>query len=161
MPIDTRLSYEDIKWLIDAADAWEEKESHEFYQAKEILSIPEFEEDHPAYDFIQAMKRKYRGKEQQLADIKDGVSEKAATMKAKLYFLKKQLGLAGLLDVEEGTIHNEETGQTATQEAPKKPHPLEAELQEAIRQEDYDKAAKLRDQLSEIRNSENSEESGE
>lgn len=160
MPIDTRLNYEDILWLIAAADAWEEKESHEFYQAKEILSIPEFEEDHPAYDFIQALKRKYRGKEQQLADIKDGVSEKASTMKAKLYFLKKQLGMAGLLDVEEQAIVDGD-GNVTRQEEPKKPHPLEAELKQAIRDEDYNKAAQLRDKLKAIKKSEKSENSDE
>jgi hypothetical protein len=156
MPIDTRLSYDDLMWIIAAADAWEEKESHEFYMAKEILSIPEFDEEHPAYEFIQALKRKYRGQEQTLADKRDGVSEQAATMKAKLYFLKRQLGLAGLLDVEEGTVVKDGIAVPLTEpEPPKKPSPLQAKLDEAIRKEDYNLAAEIRDQIK----SDNSSES--
>ena len=162
MPIDTRLSYDDLMWIIAAADAWEEKESHEFYMAKEILSIPEFDEEHPAFEFIQALKRKYRGQEQNLADKRDDVSEQAATMKAKLYYLKKQLGMAGLLDVEEGAIIKE-SGETQALpkkpfdkmpkkpfvDMPEKPHPLQAKLDQAIRLEDYDLAAKIRDEIKE------------
>lgn len=167
MPIDTRLSYDDIKWLIAAADAWEEKESHEFFFAKEILSIPEFDEDHPAYEFIQHFKDKFRGQEQNLADKKDYVSELASTMKAKLFYLKRQLGTAGLFDVETGTVTNTEdvTGEVAlpplpetTRSEPKEPNPLEEELKEAIRKEDYDKAAHIRDQMKNLENSEDSDE---
>tara|TARA_Y100000034_G_scaffold6762_2_gene7474 strand:- start:3715 stop:4206 length:492 start_codon:yes stop_codon:yes gene_type:complete len=163
MPIDTRLTYDDIKWLIAAADAWEEKESHEFFFAKEILSIPDFDEDHPAYEFIQHFKQKYRGQEQTLADKKDGVSEKASTMKAKLFYLKRALGMAGLLDVEEGTVVDGEgnSQEMPNQEPPKKPHPLQAKLAEAIRDEDYDKAARIRDEIRELENSEKSGDSEE
>jgi hypothetical protein len=168
MSIDTRLNYDDIVWLIAAADAWEEKESHEFYMAKEILSIPDFEEAHPAFEFIQALKRKYRGKEQQLADKKDAVAELSANMKARLYFIKKELGIDGLLNVAEGTTTTNGSSESkrepiykpATQAppdnldsvvtgdgAPKKPNPLEAELAEAIRKEDYTRAAELRDAI--------------
>jgi hypothetical protein len=163
MPIDTRLSYEDLMWIIAAADAWEAAESSEFYMAKETLSIPEMDEESAmraglppeALHFIDRLKAKYRGKEQNLADKRDGVAEQAATMKAKLYYLKRQLGMAGLLDVEEGTIVKDgESTPLSEPEAPKKPHPLQAKLAEAIRKEDYDEAARIRD---EMKNSEESE----
>lgn len=164
MPIDTRLSYEDLMWIIAAADAWEAAESSEFYMAKEILSIPEMDEETAmeaglppeALHFIHRLKSKYRGKEQNLADKRDGVAEQAATMKAKLYYLKRQLGLSGLLDVEDGTIVKDgESIPLPEPEPPKKPSPLQAKLAEAIRKEDYNLAAEIRDQIK----SEESEES--
>jgi len=164
MPIDTRLSYEDLQWIIAAADAWEAAESSEFYMGKEILSIPEMDEEAAmqaglppeALHFIDRLKAKYRGKEQNLADKRDGIAEQAATMKAKLYYLKRQLGMAGLLDVEEGVVITPEGVKPLPEaESPKKPSPLQAKLNEAIRKEDYNLAAEIRDQI----NSENSEES--
>lgn len=156
MSIDTRLNYNDILWLLKAADAWEEKESSEFYFAKQILSIPEFDENHPAYKFIQDFKKKYRGQEQNLSDKRDDVSEKASTMKAKLFFIKKQLGMAGLLDVEEDKIEDKiEDGQEingiseiiASNEVDncKTELSLSDQLKAAIEAEDFEKAAKIRD----------------
>jgi hypothetical protein len=156
MSIDTRLSYDDLLWIIKAADAWEAAESSEFYMAKEILSIPEMDEEAAmqaglppeALHFIERLKGKYRGKEQNLADKRDGVAEQAATMKAKLYYLKRQLGMAGLLDVEEGAVVKDgESTPLPTPDPPKKPSPLQAKLAEAIRKEDYDRAAEIRDQI--------------
>ena len=153
MSIDTRLGLEDVKELIKALDALEMIQMTEFMLAKEVLSIPEVPEDHPAFEYILQLKEKFKGREQVLADKVDSCKEICTTLKAKLYYIKKEIGCDGLFNAPENSFESkgeEEAGKQQEDGVENQLRKLKEQIEKAIDNEDYEEAARIKKELEKL-----------
>lgn len=77
----------------------------------------------------------------------------AVRLEAPMYVLESILEQAGITETEEhiADMTSEEEGEKATDEIPDKRETLEQQLEEAVENEDYELAARLRDQIDKLK----------
>lgn len=77
----------------------------------------------------------------------------AVRLEAPMYVLESILEQAGITETEEhiADMTSEEEGEKATDEIPDKRETLEQQLEEAVENEDYELAARLRDQIERLK----------
>ena len=77
----------------------------------------------------------------------------AVRLEAPMYVLESILEQAGITETEEhiADMTSEEEGEKATNEIPDKRETLEQQLEEAVENEDYELAARLRDQIDKLK----------
>lgn len=97
--LESVFTKDDITTLIQSVDDWEMVGNEEYNILMSLKKAPMPPEDHPAYDYYAAVKDAYADREKEIRSLREIRQEKAVFLKAKLFMVKRDIGVTELFDM--------------------------------------------------------------